>query len=38
MPAGQGVGAFRDIKPAAEVFADIVCSADEVLRRGVFAR
>jgi len=38
MPAGQGVGAFRDIKPAAEVFADIVASADAVLRRGVFAR
>jgi enoyl-[acyl-carrier protein] reductase II len=38
MPAGQGVGAFRDIKPAADVFDDIVRSAEAVLGSGVFAR
>jgi enoyl-[acyl-carrier protein] reductase II len=38
MPAGQGVGGFRDIKPAAEVFDEIVRSAEAVLGRGVFAR
>jgi enoyl-[acyl-carrier protein] reductase II len=38
MPAGQGVGAFRGIRPAAEVFTDIVTSAESVLDQGVFAR
>jgi len=38
MPAGQGVGAFREIKPAAEVLREIVTGAEAVLARGVFAR
>jgi enoyl-[acyl-carrier protein] reductase II len=38
MPAGQGVGAFRGIKPAAEVFREIVAGAERVLEEGVFAR
>jgi enoyl-[acyl-carrier protein] reductase II len=37
MPAGQGVGAFRTIQPAAEVFRDIVRGAEAVLEQGVFA-
>src|SRR5262249_10781202 len=37
MPAGQGVGAFRGIRPAADVFRDIVDGAERVLERGVFA-
>lgn len=38
MPAGQGVGAFRTIKPAAEVLREIVAGAEDVLAHGVFAR
>jgi NAD(P)H-dependent flavin oxidoreductase YrpB (nitropropane dioxygenase family) len=38
MPAGQGVGSFRGIKPAAEVFREIVAGAERVLESGVFAR
>jgi len=38
MPAGQGMGLIRDVKPAAEVMADIVREAEEVLRSGLFAR
>jgi enoyl-[acyl-carrier protein] reductase II len=38
MPAGQGVGAFRGVRPAADVFNEIVSSAEAVLERGVFAR
>ena len=38
MPAGQGVGAFRGIRPAAEVFREIVDGAERVLDQGVFAR
>jgi hypothetical protein len=37
-PSSSGVGAFRDIKPAADVFDEIVRSAEAVLGRGVFAR
>jgi len=36
MPAGQGVGAFREIRPAADVFRDIVAGAERVLSEGVF--
>jgi enoyl-[acyl-carrier protein] reductase II len=32
-PAGQGVGGFRDIKPAGEVLRDIVAQAEAVLLR-----
>jgi enoyl-[acyl-carrier protein] reductase II len=38
MPAGQGLGLIRRIKPAAEVMADIVREAEGVLAGGVFAR
>jgi enoyl-[acyl-carrier protein] reductase II len=37
MPAGQGVGAFRGIKPAADVFREIVEGAEQTLAAGVFA-
>jgi enoyl-[acyl-carrier protein] reductase II len=37
MPAGQGLGLIRAIKPAAEVMADILREAGDVLRAGVFA-
>jgi enoyl-[acyl-carrier protein] reductase II len=36
-PAGQGVGAIHAVKPAAEVFADILREAHEVLARPPFA-
>jgi enoyl-[acyl-carrier protein] reductase II len=36
-PAGQGVGGFREIKPAGDVLREIVAQAEAVLRRGVFA-
>jgi len=36
MPAGQGMGLIREIKPAAEVLADIIREAEAVLSRGVF--
>jgi enoyl-[acyl-carrier protein] reductase II len=36
-PAGQGVGGFRDIKPAGEVLREMVAQAEAILRRGVFA-
>ena len=35
-PAGQGVGAFREIKPAGEVLREIVAQTEAVLRNGVF--
>jgi len=38
MPAGQGMGLIRNVKPAAEVMADIVREAEDVLRSGLFAR
>jgi NAD(P)H-dependent flavin oxidoreductase YrpB (nitropropane dioxygenase family) len=38
MPAGQGLGLIRDIKPAAEVMQDIIREAETVLSSGVFAR
>jgi len=38
MPAGQGVGSFHDIRPAAEVVRDIVAQAEGILGRGVVAR
>jgi len=37
MPAGQGMGLIREIKPAAAVMADIVREAEEVLHSGLFA-
>lgn len=37
MPAGQGMGLIRTIKPAAEVLADIVREAEEVLANPIFA-
>jgi enoyl-[acyl-carrier protein] reductase II len=37
MPAGQGVGSFRGVRPAAEVFREIVDGAARVLEAGVFA-
>ena len=32
LPAGQGAGLIHEVKPAAEVFADIVREAEETLR------
>jgi len=37
MPAGQGMGLIHSIKPAAEVFADIVAEAEAVLASPLFA-
>jgi enoyl-[acyl-carrier protein] reductase II len=37
MPAGQGVGAFRGIRPAADVFRDIVSDAERILQSAPFA-
>jgi enoyl-[acyl-carrier protein] reductase II len=37
MPAGQGMGLIREIKPAAEVFRDIVSEAEAVLAGPPFA-
>ena len=31
MPTGQSAGLIHDVKPAAEIFADIVREAEEVL-------
>jgi enoyl-[acyl-carrier protein] reductase II len=36
-PAGQGVGAFREIKPAGAVLREIVAQAEAVLRGAPFA-
>jgi enoyl-[acyl-carrier protein] reductase II len=36
-PAGQGVGAFREIQPAGDVLREIVAQAERVLAQGVFA-
>ena len=36
-PAGQGVGGFRDIKPAGEVVREVVAQAEAVLAGGVFS-
>lgn len=36
MPAGQGMGMIESIKPAAQVLADIVSEAEQVLSSGVF--
>jgi enoyl-[acyl-carrier protein] reductase II len=38
MPAGQGMGLIRTIKPAAEVVADIMREAEAVLARPPFSR
>jgi enoyl-[acyl-carrier protein] reductase II len=38
MPAGQGMGMIRSLKPAAQVIADIVEEAEGVLARPPFAR
>jgi enoyl-[acyl-carrier protein] reductase II len=37
MPAGQGMGLIHEIKPAAEVMADIIREAEGVLQGGPFA-
>jgi enoyl-[acyl-carrier protein] reductase II len=37
-PAGQGVGGFREIKPAGEVVREIVAQAGAVLRGGLLGR
>jgi enoyl-[acyl-carrier protein] reductase II len=37
MPAGQGVGAFTEIRPAAEVLREIVAQAEAILARGLGA-
>lgn len=36
MPAGQGMGMIREIKPAAEVMHDILQEAEAVLSSGIF--
>jgi enoyl-[acyl-carrier protein] reductase II len=36
MPAGQGMGLIRGIKPTAQVMADIIREAEAVLHSGVF--
>ncbi len=33
MPTGQGAGLIREIKPAAEVFADLLRETEESLRK-----
>jgi enoyl-[acyl-carrier protein] reductase II len=38
MPAGQGVGSFHTITPAADVLRAIAAQAEDILRRGVIAR
>ena len=38
MPAGQGVGSFRGVRPAADVFREILDGAARVLERGPFGR
>jgi enoyl-[acyl-carrier protein] reductase II len=37
MPAGQGVGSFREIQPAGEVLRQIATQAEAILRRGILA-
>jgi len=37
MPAGQGVGAFRDIQPAGDVVRMVVAHAEALLREGFLA-
>ena len=37
MPAGQGMGLIREVKPAAQVVAEIVAEAEAVLSSGPFA-
>ena len=37
MPAGQGLGMIRDVKPAAEIVADIIGEAEAVLSHRPFA-
>jgi len=36
-PAGQGVGAFHEIKPAGDVLREIVAQAERLLQSGLFA-
>jgi enoyl-[acyl-carrier protein] reductase II len=38
MPAGQGVGSFHEIKPAAEVLREIASQAEALLQRAPFGR
>jgi enoyl-[acyl-carrier protein] reductase II len=38
LPAGQGAGLIDDIKPAAEIFADIIREAEEVIEERFGAR
>jgi enoyl-[acyl-carrier protein] reductase II len=35
MPAGQGIGSFREIRPAGDVLREIAAQAETILRRGV---
>ena len=37
MPAGQGIGSFREIKPAGEVLREIAAQAEAILREGIVA-
>jgi enoyl-[acyl-carrier protein] reductase II len=34
-PAGQGVGAFHDVKPAGDLLREIVAQAEAILARGL---
>jgi enoyl-[acyl-carrier protein] reductase II len=38
MPAGQGVGSFREVAPAGEVLHAVVAQAEAILQRGVVGR
>lgn len=38
MPAGQGVGAFRAIRPAGEIVREVMAQAEGLLRDGLLAR
>lgn len=38
MPAGQGVGSFREIKPAGDVLHEIAAQAESILHRAPFGR
>jgi len=35
MPTGQGAGLIHEIKPAAEVFADLLCETEAALRKAL---
>jgi enoyl-[acyl-carrier protein] reductase II len=38
LPAGQGTGLIHDVRPAAEIFADIVREANDVIEQRFYAR